>query len=407
MNRYRFRCLRRWLLVSMILTAPVALGAASDKLSESTYQHLAEAHKLMEQGAYKDAMGRLDALQPALKGDAYEHAMVLQTYGYLYSAQGERTKAIAALNKSLELKALPPVVSQDVRYLLAQLQMTDADYRGAALNLEQWLSREKKPSPEAHALVGTAHAYLKQQASAEKHLEKALSSAGRHPEDWYRQLLALYFEAKRFDAAARLLQRMIAAFPQRKVYWQQLSGVYSKLNDDHAALAVLELARLQGVLSQERDLVNLAGHFQQQNAPLQAAELLETALRDGAVPSTREHWERLGNAWLQAKEVDRARQAFSQTVQLAADPELHLLRAQLAAQKEDWEAVLESASSALESGRIDRPGAAYLLAGVAHFYNGTPNAALHAFEQARTYEGTHQDAQHWIDFLAPITAEGR
>lgn len=391
-------CLCCWLLAVAVLTPPL-VGAADRRLSEATHNQLAEVHALMEKERFSEALRRLDGLHAAVKSNPYAHALVLQTYGYLHAARADNAKAIEALARCLALDALPREVSQTVRYLLAQVQIEAGDYRGAAGNLEQWFAANSKPSPTAHALAGTAYAYLKQYPAAEKHLAQALSLSEQAPEDWHRRLLAVYLEMERYQAARRLLERMIAAFPQREDYWAQLSAVHSRLDDDRSALAVLELARMRGLLSEEEDLLGLTARYLHLDLALKAARLLEAALSDGSLSAKRETLELLSDAWLQAKEFARARDALDQAARLAADPEIDLRRAQLAAQEEDWKLVLEATSVALTSGRLRRPGQAHLLVGVASYNLGDLDAAMRAFETAAQYHYTRQDAQQWISFL--------
>ncbi|MBK1720751.1 tetratricopeptide repeat protein [Thiocystis violacea] len=391
------------ILLALALAAlPPALNAASPGLSAATHARLAEVQTLMASRDYPRASRQLDALAAEVRGDAYAQAMVLQTYAYLYRAQGEPAKAMDALTRCLALDVLPRAVSQDLRYLLAQLQLNADDSQGAADSLDLWLRVEKSPKAEAFALAGMANARLGRYRRAADLLEQALSRQRTPPEDWQRQLLAVYLTEGRYAPAAQVLTRLIAANPNSKADLLQLAAIDTKLGDQRGALAALELARRQGLLDQPAELSDLAGRYLRLGMPLRAAQLLETAIADGDLPSTREHWERLSDAWLRAKELRRARAALGHALESDADPALQLRRARLAVEAEDWPEVLAAVGAALQSPGFDQPGRAHLLAGMAHDGRREPDAARADFERAAGFPDTREDARGWLAHLDAV-----
>jgi tetratricopeptide (TPR) repeat protein len=285
-------------------------------------------------------------------------------------------------------------------YSLAQLQMVVADYPAAVTTLERWFGLQRNPAPAARALAGTAYAQVQRYPEAVEQLSAAIEQADRPQENWYRQLLAVRYQARQYTAAAELLQRMILLFPERKDYWLQLSGVYAETGNQTQSVAVLELAYLQGVLTEERDLLNLAQHYLYTGLAHKAGQLLERSLRDGTVTATRENWALLVDAWLHARETDRALGAVERALESVAHADLHLRHAQLLADKEDWSEVVRATELALAGDALTRRGTAHLLAGVAHFHLQHPREARSCFERAREFDRSRHQAEQWLQHLA-------
>lgn len=387
------------LLFAVASLGPRSAVAAGGLISERTYKRLSKVHELMADERYEAALKRLDSLRPSVEGKSYAHALVLQTYAYLYLATEQNRQAMDAFARCLALDALPEAGTKGILYALAQLQMAEAEYGKAVATLEKWLALERQPTPEAHALAGAAYTQVQRYSLAIKHLKKAIAATRNPKETWYRQLLAVYFEAKRYRDSAGLLEEMVTRYPRRKDYWLQLSGVYRELDDDARSLATLELAHRRGLLVSEPELLNLVNYFLFREVPEQAARVLEGALRGGVVRSTAENWRLLSDAWLRARELRRALAALERAAELSEDPELHLRRAQLSAESEDWPAVLGAIEAALSLRELQRPGKAHLLKGIAHLHLKDQGAAVRAFRRAKGFDDSRGEARQWLDYL--------
>jgi tetratricopeptide (TPR) repeat protein len=389
-------------LLPLILAALVALadaGVAAEGLRQGTYRELAKVHDLMERGALAEALQRLDALRPRVAKRTYEHALVLQTYAYLYTAMEHPAQALKEARASLALKVLPQQATRGLQLLSAQLRVQEADYAGALDDLRPWLAGEPRPPPQAQALAGVAYAHLGELPAAIKHLEIAVTADQEPQEVHMRQLLAVYLQAGRDRPAVDLLRRLIERNSGRVDDWRQLSALYRRLGDERRALAVLELAQRRGLLRSERDLLTLADYYLFLDAPLEAALLLKSSLATGAVLPTREHWELLADAWARARETDRAVRALAKAAAIEDDPQLHLRRAQLAAQQDDWDTVLQACTEVLRSPRLHRRGEAQLLAGLAYYHRGDTSAAVAAFRRAAQDPVSRGPARQWLSFL--------
>jgi tetratricopeptide (TPR) repeat protein len=392
------------LLVCLMMGAQILAGTGGI-VSERLYKKLSRVHKLMDDEKYDQALERLKGIRLSSKRP-YEQALVRQTFGYLYAAKGEYPKAIEAFEQCLVLPTLPESATKDILYTLAQLQLSMADYPGAIDSLQQWFKLEKTPTPQVHALAGTVYAQTKRYTKAIEHLQKAIASADDTREEWYRQLLAVYYATADYRSAARLLEQMTRRFSERKAYWLQLSSVFRTLKDDARSLAVMELVYRRGFLNNERELTELAGYYLYMNMPYKAGELLETALENGSLSSTSRHWQLLSDAWARAREMRRAMQALQQASELIQEPALFLRLAQLAAHMDEWSVTLHAVDRALHLKGLKHPGKANILKGMAHFNKEEYNAAKGSFERAREYAAVQDQAQEWLNYLASEMAVG-
>jgi tetratricopeptide (TPR) repeat protein len=389
---------RIWLYLIILFGAPITADAA-DGLSERTYRNLTAIHELMDKERYDEALDRLHALSSTVSGKRYERAVVLQTYGHLYVARGQYAPAIENLAKALETGGLPKSVKREIYYLLAQLYLAQSDYGSAATNIERWLKSTKKTTADGHALAGIIYARGKRHADAVKQFEKAIAAAAKPKESWFRHLLAIHYELGHYNRAARLLERMVALFPDHPNYWLDLANTYRAMGEDQMGLAALETAHQLGLVSAETDVLNLARLYLHLGIPAKAARILETGLADGVVHETQENWCLLSDAWLLARELEPALNALERASGLSSNGQLHLRRARLLAEAQRWNGTLRALQAAFAAGKLETPGQAHLLAGVARHETGDHKAALLAFQRAAEFPETRRQASHWLERL--------
>lgn len=373
--------------------------AYSATLSERTYKRLTAVHELMGESKYKEALKRLDDLLPRVRKHKYEYATIMQTYGFAYAAQDKYKKAIAAFREALKTEALPDQVQKSMRYNLAQLYAAASDWKSAAKAYEQWLLTAEKPSADSYAFGATIYAQLKQYGKAIPKIKKAIALTKKPRENWYQLLLSMLYQKKQYAEASQVLESMVAFWPEKKQYWKQLSGVYFTLKKSRKSLAVLELARRQGFLENERDLMNLVNMYLLQGIPYKAAKLMEKEMQAGRIQRTGKNLQKLGEAWMRAKEVDAALKELQAAAQAQKKGLLYLRLAQLYTDKENWAKVIELSNQALAAGGLKNPGDAYMLKGMAQYETGRKKSAVASFSKALKYSKSKRQASQWIKHI--------
>lgn len=373
-------------------------GSRKHYLTERTYRRLNDIHLLIEENKPDKAIQSLDSLAPAVKRNLYETALIHQTYGYAYVLLEDNRKAIESFKAALDLNALPDDPARQTRYALAQLYMSTERYREGIKVLEQWFTEMTNPPPESDVLAANGYIQLQQLHKAIAHLQRAIAQSTTPKEVWYQMLLALYSELSEDNKAAQLLESMIVRFPDNPIYWRQLSHIYMALHEDEKALAVLELAEMKGLL-QEKDMIHLSSYYLHLDLPYKAGGLLERGLKEGSVSTMLENFEILSNAWVQAKEIDRAVVALRGGAKLAQDGSLDLRIGALLVELGRFEEAIEALETGLLKGGIEDEGRAYLLLGVASNEAGNPGRAVASFKNAKTYPGTRRSATQWLTYL--------
>ena len=212
-------------------------------------------------------------------------------------------------------------------------------------------------------------------------------------------LLWAHFELKEFDEAADVLAQLIANWPEKSDYWEQLAGVLMNLNRENESLAVYSVANQKGLLTTESRLKNLVSYYLYREAPFNAARILEKGLEDGTIEPTRANWELLSQAYQMAQENDKAIAALQKAAALSDDGELYVREAQLHAATDNWAGVQRAAQQAVEKGGLKNPGRAWMMIGMAAYERGERPAALRALREAAKHPDSRSNATQWINYI--------
>ena len=195
-----------------------------------------------------------------------------------------------------------------------------------------------------------------------------------------------------------MLLILVSLVPDKAEYWKQLQGIFFEIKQDREALAALSIAHDQKLLSKESEYKNLASIFMLLDVPLRAAEVLAEGLDKKIVEIDKKNLEFLSDAWLVARELDKAIEAQRRAAQVSGDGEVWMRLAQMLAQEERWGDALEAVDQAIDRGVSD-PGPAYMVKGQSAFGLNRPKTAIAAFNQAKRHEKTRKQASQWIDYV--------
>jgi tetratricopeptide (TPR) repeat protein len=383
-------------------------------IGERTFRRLSAIHEQLGENQYADALKGLRALESGNLND-YESAMINQTFGYVYAAQGKYDEAIPYFEKALQSDALPNAGHFGLMYSLAQLYAGQEKHQRTVDLMLEYLKFQCDPPPQAYIALGSSYASLNRYNDALPYVRKAIEKAGdKAQESWYLLELAIYFEQKDFPSASRLLTAMIAKWPEKLKYWEMLSGAYQEQQKDLDALAALMVAYRKGLLYEvpgdqiEKKILNVVRMNIFVEVPFVAGEILEKEMAAGRIKADEKNLGLLLNAWTQAREFDRAVATIDRLAPMKSDGELYLQKAQLLAEKSDWAGTIEAARQAIEKGNLKKPGGAYLLIGIAANEMKDWQQSLDALKEARKYdENTRRQASDWIKFVEDRMAVAR
>jgi tetratricopeptide (TPR) repeat protein len=388
-------------IILALLLVGLAIAQADERptVSPQTYRILQDAQELLDRGQSSKAVQRLEALVEKTAQNPYEQAVALQSLANAHIERIDYAAAIAPLKRSVELAALPIEAQQQARYNLAQLYMATERFAPAIEQLRHWFKQAETAPAQAHMLLGSAHLQLKQYRQAIDPLRQAIKLSKKPNEGWYQSLLGAYYEARQYGNASKLLHRMLRLFPDSNDYWRQLAGIELMRQRYTEALAVMELAYLNGQLNSEQDLLNLAQLYAQRDAPYKAAKLLEKELKKGRIKAGRKTWEQTANAWQLARELEPTVKALEKALSYERDSELTLRLARLYLEVGRWQAAEKTLRRFLKDAKGGQTDQAWLLLGIACHEGKSPDQAKRAFSQALKSAKTREQAQQWLGYL--------
>ncbi len=368
-------------------------------MSERAFKRLSQVHEAMGDKRYDEALSKLKSMESMRLSD-YERALVLQAYGFVWAQQDQYSKAIPYFEQCLALGALPKKAQQGMLYSMAGIYASQQQFEKAIETLLIWLPNEKDPPADAFIMIASAYAELKRYDEALPWVRKAIAKADKPKESWYQLELAVHFEQRNYNEAVKTLNKMVGFWPDKLTYWEMLSGAHQQAGNDVEAMASLWLAYKNGLVTEERKLLNIARMRLFVETPYEAGKFLEAEIARGRVQANQKNLELLLSAWTQAREFEKAIAVIDRIAPMTSDGQYSLRKAQLYAERNDWENVVESAKQAIEKGGLRKPGAAYVLKGMAEAELGRYQSALSSLGQAKNYDNnSRQQAEGWIAYV--------
>jgi tetratricopeptide (TPR) repeat protein len=374
-------------------SARAALYPVSARIS----RYLEAAAKAVDRGEAEEAERMLGKLNPK-RLNPYERALVLRLRAYVAYGEGNAAAAIENFEKVLAEEVLPPRDDNRIRFNIAQLYASQQKWREAIAALDRWERYAAEPDPLAHYLRGIAHYQLEELDAALAEAEKAVDLSPEPPESWLQLLAALYTQKEDYASVTPILEELVVRYP-KKQYWVQLSLIYGAREDYKSSLAVQQVAYLQGLLTEDKELRRLARSYLFHNLPHPAAQVLEKGLADGAIPQDAEALELLATSWVAAREYERALPPLREAAERSADGNLYVRLGQVYMQNEQWEEATAALQRGLRKGGLKNPGQAELLLGICYYNDDLVEQARSSFARARQHDSTRDAADQWMTHL--------
>ncbi|MBB3062884.1 tetratricopeptide repeat protein [Microbulbifer rhizosphaerae] len=392
----------RKLLPLLFLLLPLCAFSAADSVSSKTYKELTEIQEIMGQGKTGEAFSRLNTLLPEVEEDSLDKALILQTLGYVEMARENFPQAIRHLKACLALNRLPQKVTYNVGYMVAQLYAAQGEYRQALEFAEDWFRGLEAPQPSQTIFMANIYAQTGQYEKSVPYAEKAIAASGNFQENkpqesWYQLLAANYFELKRYRKAASTLARMLEFWPDNAGYWEQLAGVYVTLDDEKMALATLKSAFAGNYLAKESTIKSLIQLSVAQGIPEHGARLLERSFEQELLPQNEDYLKMLAQAYAAARERDKAIDAYRRLAQAAGGGEAWVAISNIHVEKGEWPQAEQALRSALEK-KLESPGKARLLLGIAQIEQGKFAEGRDSLQKARAEPKVAASANRWLKY---------
>jgi tetratricopeptide (TPR) repeat protein len=413
MNGIRFQAL----ILFTLLWAAAACGPAQAQsrncgverepgtgtLDELTWKQLNAIFEDVGEERYDEAYADLQKLMGRAGRDQYLQAILNQALAQVEWARGNYDAALRYFETAVKLDKLPNETHFALMYQIAQLYFMQDRFGEALDRLDLWFCTvpPEKVTSAAYVLKASIYAQQDDFPNVLAAIDQAIAMDDDPKEAWYQVKLAAHSELEQYPQAAETLEILISRWPDKKLYWTQLSQIYYKLKQDERALAVLALAYRKNLLDKQGDITYLSSLYSNADVPYKAAQVMEKGIRDGVVQATRTHWTLTADAWYAAEELERALAAYEEAGKAADNGEIDLRRGFILVDLERWPAALEALNLALQKGGLDdnRTGEAYLLRGMAQFNLGNLDSASADWGRAGRYERSRDAARQWMNHL--------
>ena len=372
-------------------------------MTESTYNRMNEAFEMIGEEEFDAALKELRSLRQGSLSD-FEKASVEQALGFIMAQRENYPAAIEHFSEAVRLNQLPNQTHFEMILQIAQLYNAIDEFDKALEQLDFWFcvaTEDAKKVAEVWVLKASLHVQKEEYREGLEAIDQAIEIAEEPRESWYRLKLGMLLELGEYRPAVDVSKILVGIDPDRKEYWSQLSGIYMELDENENAMAALQLAYRRGLLDKGSEYTQLAGLLQQMEAPRLAAEVMQEGLEEGHMEPTANNWEMTAGAWYQARELNRALDAYERAGELSDSGKLDFQRASIMTAEENWEGALEAATRALEKGDLtqSQEGNAHLLVGMAHFNLNNLDRAEEAFNRAANYGTLRTAAREWLNHI--------
>lgn len=244
-----------------------AIYAAS--LSPDLYPKLVKIDELIAQKSYQKAHKIIEDL---LKNKArkVDRAYIYRSLAFLHLSQNDLNSTQKALLESLQTKGLDEKDAQSLNLSLAEIYMTNADYKNAKKIATKLI---KNKNYKAYLVLANINFLQKDYYSCIKNTQKSLQHL-KPTITHYSLLFASFYETKQFKKALDMAKNLVKTQPQNSTFWQYLANAFASANQNLSALSSLEAIYL-GFEQKDEFLINLAQNFYAQNLPFKCVQVLE------------------------------------------------------------------------------------------------------------------------------------
>jgi len=372
-------------------------------LNEVTWKRLNAIYEDVGEERYDEAHEDLQKMQRRAGRDKYLQAVLNQALAQVEWSRENFDASLGYFEKAVELDVLPDATHFALMYQIAQLYFMQDRYDEALQKLELWFCKVpvENVTSAAYVLQASIYAQKEDYPGAIKAIEPAIAMDDDPEESWYQLKLAAHYELEQYPQAAETLEIMISKWPARKMYWTQLSQIYLKLNQDEKALAIQALAYRNDLLDSHSDITYLSSLYSNSAVPYRAAKVLQKGILDGIVPSDKNNWTLVADAWYAAEELENALAAYEEAGKAAEDGNIDLRRAYILVDLERWRSALKALDLALEKGVVNqrKKGEAFLLRGMTNFNLNDFDSASADWDRAGRYEKSREAARQWKNHM--------
>ena len=399
----------RWtafVVLALLLAGPALAQRAQYQFTDRNLKKIAKVFGLLQaEGTEEEQAANKQEAKDILLGinlkraRPYGRARILCTLGGLEVQEGNNEASLEYLERCVAEEALQPEDQLRNLFMVGQLQTMLGRYDDAIVTLESWIAQVETPSPSSYYTLAVTYYQADRAEESLAPAKKAVELSVDTPrESWYRLLLSLYLERSEYDEALALLDDIILAYP-KKAYWAQMAAIYSEKDNSAKSLAVQQLAKREGFVTESKDLMRVAQMLMVEGLPHQGAAVMKAGLDDGSIEPTKAAYQTYSDTLLQSREWALAVEPLSKAAEMQEDGALYVRLAQVNLQLGRWGDARGALDSAFDKGDLNDEGQAHILYGIAAFNDKKWKTATRAFTRAEGFDGTAETAGKWKAYV--------
>lgn len=365
-------------------------------IGESIGKKVTKAFELYSEDKVLEA---IEVLKKIKTKKHFDRAYVDRFLGNLYaSLDGETATAIKYLKSAIEPDMLNATEQSQAIRLLADLQMQERMYNECLVTYQQWMDFTGREDKAVYIRMSQAKYELKKYADMIPLLDKAIAVAKKPEKNAYILKLSSYYERKDFKNSITVLESLVKLFPEDTRWWPQLGMFYMMVEDYSNALATMDLAYKQGLLTKSNHIKVLSQLYYNNNVPYKAAKLLEKHMADGLIERDERMVTQLANSYRAAKEYLSAAKYYAEAGAFENDPEMYRKQGNMLLQKEKYNDAIAALKKSLELG-TKKEGSVNMMIAESYLYQNKLRSAYKYIKLAQNDPKTKKNAKSWAGYI--------
>jgi len=277
----------------------------------SAIQELLQPEDEEEEPDYEGAKAELDELRERRfeRMNDFEKSTLLSFYTNYYLNTEDYIGAIGIFEEMLLIETLREDQRLRTHRSLGQLLASEEDWQGSIDNYQEWRNLSLEEDEIVYRGLSYANYQLERFEDAMPfwvdRMELMLTQGEILGRDDYAYLNGLYFVLEDFQSALDLTKTMIVLFDDRSD-WQNLSAIYSSLEEDDRGVQALNLFYLKGLMEDDTRYINLAQSLAGIDVPHSGSKILAEGMDKEVVEKDEENLTRLTQMHLMASEYELA-----------------------------------------------------------------------------------------------------
>jgi len=277
----------------------------------SGIQELLQPEDEEEEPDYEGAKAELDELRERRfeRMNDFEKSTLLSFYTNYYLNTEDYIGAIGIFEEMLLIETLREDQRLRTHRSLGQLLASEEDWQGSIDNYQEWRNLSVEEDEIVYRGLSYANYQLERFEDAMPfwvdRMELMLTQGEILGRDDYAYLNGLYFVLEDFQSALDLTKTMIVLFDDRSD-WQNLSAIYSSLEEDDRGVQALNLFYLKGLMEDDTRYINLAQSLAGIDVPHSGSKILAEGMDKEVVEKDEENLTRLTQMHLMASEYELA-----------------------------------------------------------------------------------------------------